>query len=118
MGEWIHAIDASDVPPGKAARVLIGGKWLAICNDHGRYVVVDDACPHEGGSLGRGHVADGCIVCSVHHWPFDLNNGLTDPNLPLVRLTFYPCKVEAGKVYVNPTEAIPPKISDLLTSEE
>lgn len=118
MGEWVHAVDGNDVPPGKAARVFIGGKWLAICNDRGRYVAVDDACPHEGGSLGRGHVADGCIVCSVHHWPFDLNNGLTDPNLPLVRLKFYPCQVEAGKVYVDPGEAIPPSISDLLPDEE
>ncbi len=108
MRKWVYVLDTSDVPPGKAARMFVAGTWLAICNDRGRFVAVDDSCPHEGGSLGRGHVADGCVVCSVHHWPFDLTTGLSDPDLPLVRLRFYPCKVHAGKVYVDPTSPIPP----------
>jgi len=117
MGEWVYAADAVDVPPGRAARVFVGGVWLAICNDGGRFVAVDDSCPHEGGSLGRGHVADGCVVCSVHHWPFDLTTGLTDPNLPLVRLKFFPCEVREGKVYVDPDNPIPPDINDLISEE-
>ncbi|HSW46722.1 MAG TPA: Rieske 2Fe-2S domain-containing protein [Phycisphaerae bacterium] len=114
MTDWQYAVDVCDVPPGKAARVCVGGVRLAICNDAGRFVAVDDSCPHEGGSLGRGHVADGCVVCSVHHWPFDLKTGLTDPKMPMVRLKFHPCRVRDGKVYVDPSHPIPPRISDLI----
>jgi len=118
MVDWRYALEVSDLPAGRAARVCVDGAWLAICNDGGRFVAVDDACPHEGGSLGRGHVADGCVVCSMHHWPFDLKTGLTDPRIPSMRLTFYPCEIREGKVYVDCEHPIPPRISDLLGEQE
>jgi nitrite reductase/ring-hydroxylating ferredoxin subunit len=106
--DWVYAVDAGDVPAGRAVRICVRGTWLAICNDGGRFVAVDDTCPHEGGPLGRGHLAGGCIVCPVHHWAFDLKTGLSDPDLPMARLKFYPCRVRAGKVYVDPRHPLPP----------
>jgi len=117
MTDWAYAVDAGDVPAGRAVRICVRGAWLAVCNDNGRFVAVDDACPHEGGSLGRGHLADGCIVCPVHHWAFDLRTGLADPGLPMTRLKFYPCRVREGKVYVDPRHPLPPAPQSLLSPQ-
>ena len=36
---------------------------------------VDGACPHEGGPLADGLVADRCVTCPLHGWRFDLRTG-------------------------------------------
>ena len=106
--EWVYAIDAAAVPPGRTARVQIEDKSFAVCNDAGRFVVVGNLCPHAEGSLGRGEVADGCVVCPIHHWPWNLKTGLTDPNFPHMRLTFYRHELREGRIYVDVSAPVAP----------
>lgn len=106
--KWVYAIDAAEVPPGRAALVQMEDRSLAVCNDAGRLVVVGNLCPHAEGSLGRGEVVDGCVVCPVHHWPWDLKTGLTDPNFPHMRLTFYRHEIRDGRVYVDVSGPVAP----------
>lgn len=108
---WHLAIAADRVPPGQARPVQVAGEWLAICNDGGTFHAIDNACPHAGGPLGNGDVHDGCIVCPIHGWPFELATGLTDPNMPWVRVKRYPCEVRDGQVYIRLTP-LPPQLPD------
>jgi len=109
MGGWIDVLDVAELPPGAVQAVQAGGRWLAVCNDDGMFYAVDHACPHAGGPLGKGVLADGGLVCPVHHWPFDLKTGLSDPNFSAVRLIFYACRVESGRLLVDPSRPIPPE---------
>jgi nitrite reductase (NADH) small subunit len=89
----------------------MGARRLAICNDAGAFYACEDVCPHEGSTLARGRVCEGQIVCPVHHWPWDLKSGLTDPSLPHLRLRLYACEVRDGKVYVDVSEPLPPELT-------
>ena len=37
--------------------------------------VIDNWCPHAGGSLAGGAVEGGCVYCPWHGWPFRLSDG-------------------------------------------
>lgn len=101
MSDYQYAIDAAHVPVGQAVRVQVDDLWIAVSNDNGTFFATDEICPHAGGHLGGGDVCDGCVVCPVHHWPWDLNTGLTDPNMPYLFIKRYPCEIRDGKVYVD-----------------
>lgn len=107
-------MDTAPLPSGSVRTVEIQDRWLAVANDQGTYHVFDPACPHEGGPLGRGEIHDGCIVCPVHHWPFDLNTGMTDTAMPWMRLQRYRCEVRDGKLYADLSHPILPDLDSLL----
>ena len=66
------------------------------------FSVMDDACPHAGGSLSGGLV-DGqmfeapCVICPWHGWPFDVQSGEC-PDNPSYRVNTYASRVLAGRV--------------------
>ena len=96
-GRWVELIDAGAVAPGSARTVIVAGRLLAVCNDAGRFAVVDNTCPHAGGNLGAGLVRDGRIVCPWHLFGWDLTTGQCLDPWPR-RLRVYPSKVQAGRV--------------------
>jgi len=112
MSNFVFAINADEVPPGRAVMVQIGEKFYAVCNDGINFHATDECCPHEEGHLGRGEVHDGCLVCPVHHWAWNLKTGLADPEKPYIRLKMYPCQVRDGKVYVDTSSPIRPGHSE------
>lgn len=112
-GEWIDLCAASDVRPGEATTVMVRDLPYAVCNDRGRYAVVDNTCPHAGGSLGSGYVADGHVVCPWHHWPWHLETGKTADELPM-KIRVYETRVENGRVLAR----IPKDEGDRLTPDE
>jgi nitrite reductase/ring-hydroxylating ferredoxin subunit len=65
-------------------------------------------CPHSGGDLAAGWVADGKLVCPLHSLPFDCRTG-ESPCHSLKGLRQYPCVVQNGRVQVlagKPEEAV------------
>ncbi len=113
MSDFVYAIDVKDVPPGRAVPVMVNDRWFAVCNDRGTFYVTAFNCPHENGPLGKGYVRDGKIICPVHHWPWDLKTGLTDPAMPHLRLRLYPCEVRDGRVYADVSHPIPLRDEDV-----
>jgi nitrite reductase (NADH) small subunit len=86
----------SDFPDGAPASARFGPERLAVVRmgDHVR--VVDGLCPHRGGSLCHGWVEDGAIVCPVHVWAFDLNDGRERAGRDRIRI--WPARVVDGRV--------------------
>ncbi len=113
MPELVPLIAAAEVPAGKSVMIGVAGRHFVVSNDQGRYHVTDCACPHAGGPLGGADVRDGCIICPVHHWPWDLRTGLTDPNFPELHLRVYPCELRDGLVYADISGDSPPSQCDL-----
>lgn len=108
MTDMLFAIDADRVPAGQARPARIGDAWYAVVNDNGTFHVTDIHCPHADGPLGRGEVRDGCLICPVHYWPWDLQTGLSDASLPHLRLNRYRCEVRDGKVHADVSQPLPP----------
>lgn len=54
----------------------VDDRWVALFHDPDRgFLAIDDACPHEGTSLGEGAYHDGQVICGSHSWVFDAVTG-------------------------------------------
>jgi nitrite reductase (NADH) small subunit/3-phenylpropionate/trans-cinnamate dioxygenase ferredoxin subunit len=72
---WITLTPLDALSEGKAVYVEAGGCHLAVYLHHGQPHVIDNYCPHAGGSMAGGYIEDDCAVCPWHNWPFRLDNG-------------------------------------------
>ncbi len=98
-GDWLDLVAAADVPPGQARTVVLADHAYAVCNDAGRFAVVDNACPHAGGNLGGAAVRAGRIVCPWHGYQWDLVTGRS-PDFPRT-LRVHRSRVRDGRVQVR-----------------
>jgi nitrite reductase (NADH) small subunit len=66
---------AGDVPLLEGRSVTVAGRRVAVFRTPDGWHAIDAACPHEGGPLADGLVADRCVTCPLHGWRFDLRTG-------------------------------------------
>ena len=71
---WVCTID--DVPLGEGRAVTVGSRRIAVFNTPTGWFALGDACPHRGGPLADGLVADRCVTCPLHERRFDLDTGV------------------------------------------
>jgi nitrite reductase (NADH) small subunit len=72
----LHRIGhVDDVPLLEGRSVTVAGRRLAIFRTAGGFHAIDAACPHLGGPLADGLVADSCVTCPLHGRRFDLRTG-------------------------------------------
>jgi nitrite reductase (NADH) small subunit len=64
-----------DVPLGEGRTVEIDGRKVAVFQTRHGWYALDPRCPHRGGPLADGIVADGCVICPLHDRRFDLASG-------------------------------------------
>ena len=48
-----------------------------------RFHAIDNLCPHQGGPLAEGWVNNGEVICPLHGWEFNLENGTTTMGAPV-----------------------------------
>ena len=98
---WTRITLSENIPPREGRSIAVGGKNIAIFNLHGRFLTIENECPHQGGPLCDGIVSGGTVVCPLHGWRFDLETGLAvRASLPAC-ITTFPTRVEDGIVLVN-----------------
>jgi len=73
--EWVRAGLAADVPVLEGRSVTVEGQRIAIFRLPEGWAAIDAACPHKGGPLQDGLVADRCVTCPLHNRRFDLMTG-------------------------------------------
>jgi nitrite reductase (NADH) small subunit len=66
---------ADQIPMLEGRSVLVGGRRIAVFRTPDGFRALDHACPHAGGPLADGIVADRCVTCPLHGWRFDLETG-------------------------------------------
>lgn len=72
---WVDAGAVEDVPRYEGRRITVEGQRVAIFRtDDGFHALAAD-CPHAGGPLQDGLVADGCVTCPLHGRRFELTTG-------------------------------------------
>ena len=72
---------AAQLPEGQSKRIelgdpMAGGAEIVLCRLNGELHAVDRVCPHEGGRIVDGPLADGkYVVCPLHNYRFDPATG-------------------------------------------
>ena len=75
MNGFVRVGRAADVPLLEGRTVTIGSSRIAIFHTADGFRALAATCPHRGGPLGDGLVADSCVTCPLHGWRFDLRTG-------------------------------------------
>jgi nitrite reductase (NADH) small subunit len=100
MPEFLPALAAADLPPGRAAEVTVGGRAVALFNVDGTFHALAGRCPHRGGPLGQGFLDGPQVSCPWHNWTFDVTTGRNVASDDLV-VPRFDVKVEGGQVCVR-----------------
>lgn len=72
---WTTLCALDDLTDGLGKTVDIGGLELAVFLVGESVHVMSNRCPHAGGNMSAGYISDGCAVCPLHGWAFDLLSG-------------------------------------------
>jgi nitrite reductase (NADH) small subunit/3-phenylpropionate/trans-cinnamate dioxygenase ferredoxin subunit len=99
MAEYRKVCRVGDLAEGEGKTVAVGDKLVAVFFAGGRYLAIDDTCPHMGASLSGGYVEDGIVTCPWHAWRFRLADGAWADN-PRIKIGCYPVRVEGDEVQV------------------
>ncbi len=87
---------------GRAKRVEIGERMIAVFKHEGRLRAIEDTCPHRGGPLGKGEIDEhGCVRCPLHGWPFDLATGRMRGNENISVKTFESGVDDDGNIWIG-----------------
>jgi nitrite reductase (NADH) small subunit len=98
-----------DVPLHEGRTVRVGGRPLAVFRSEGGFHVLDNACPHLGGPLADGLLADSAVTCPLHERRFDLRSG--EPLGHDCRaVETYPVTVAGGEVFVGSAHGARPPL--------
>ena len=75
LTESVYVGSVADVPMLEGRSVTVGGRRIAVFRTPDGFRAIDGACPHAGGPLADGIVADRCVTCPLHNWRIDLETG-------------------------------------------
>jgi len=75
MSRLVRVCRTPDVPLGEGRQVTVDDRRVAIFHAHSGWYALDDSCPHRGGPLSDGILADRCVACPLHDRRFDLATG-------------------------------------------
>jgi nitrite reductase/ring-hydroxylating ferredoxin subunit len=100
MSEFVKAIEASTLSPGRGMELSLAGKAVALFNVGGAFHAIANTCIHRGGPLGQGFVEGQVVTCPWHAWQYDVTTGENVVNRT-VKVASYPVKVEDGQVLVK-----------------
>ena len=99
---WIWVTAVENVPPREGRVVTVAGRELAIFNLGGRFVAVDNRCPHKEGPLADGIISGETIVCPLHGWRIGLADGRVErPEGTAACVERYPTMVDNGVIVVG-----------------
>ena len=100
MSCFVMAAKISQVPEGRALRVDIEGRKLALFKIDGEFHAFDDFCSG-GADFSKAVVSDdGNLLCPHHGWRFDVQEGVCSM-VPDAHVTSYPVKVEGDTILVK-----------------
>ena len=105
MSRWVLIGTVDDVPLLEGRSVAVGDRRIAVFKlRDGTFAAIDAACPHAGGPLADGIVADACVTCPLHNRRFDLATGESDG---VERVDVHAIDVRGRELWVKLAVAVP-----------
>jgi nitrite reductase (NADH) small subunit len=95
----IRVCSIDDVPLGEGRAITVDGRRIAIFRTLDHWYALDAVCPHLGGPLADGIVADRTVICPLHERRFALDTGEALSGGPCVQA--HAIEVRAGQVYLQ-----------------
>jgi len=90
----------NDLTENKGHRFLVDDTEVALFNIGDNVFALSNICPHQQTKLiYDGIIEDGCIVCPVHGWMFDLKTG--NKKSGRKGLDTYPVRIKNEDVFVK-----------------
>jgi nitrite reductase (NADH) small subunit/3-phenylpropionate/trans-cinnamate dioxygenase ferredoxin subunit len=103
--EFVTVAKVGAIPEGEGASFQVGDRLVAVFNHQGRYVAIDDICPHMGASLGGGFLdEEGVVTCPWHAWRFNACDGKWADN-PRLAIETFEVRVQGDEIQVRPRTA-------------
>jgi len=101
MTNWIEIAKLDEIPRLGSRVVKTDTMDIAVFRTAiDEVFAIRDACPHQGGPLSQGIVADHTVTCPLHNWRIDLASGeALAPDSGCTNT--FPAKVEDGIVYLS-----------------
>ncbi len=103
-------LNTDELVAGEKAIVQLNGGKYVVVNLDGNFYVLNNRCPHLGGSLGDGDLKDGKLVCPNHGAIFDVKTGANLGNAKIAFISMkvkdvqtFPVKIEEGAVWADLT---------------
>ena len=109
MEDLVEVALVAEVPPGCGTVVTVAGKDVALFNVDGTIYAMEDACRHQGLSLGTSNLAGKVVTCRGHGWRYDVTTGNT-LHVQDFGVATYRTKILDGKIMVA-LPASPPAAS-------
>lgn len=72
---WVRITDCRNIPLREGRAVQVAGRSVAIFNLGGRFLAVENRCPHKDGPLSEGILSGTTVVCPLHAWKVSLESG-------------------------------------------
>jgi nitrite reductase (NADH) small subunit len=99
---WVWVTAVENIPPREGRAIVVAGRELAFFNLGDRVVATDNRCPHRGGPLADGIVSGGAVVCPLHGWKINLQDGAVErPCETAGRVETYPVRIDNGLVVIG-----------------
>ena len=103
-GNWISIAPVAQIPEREGCTVRLGDTEVALFNlGQGRFLAMDNRCPHSGGPLADGIVSSMgdavTVTCPLHSWRICLESGnVARPSGQRGCVTTFPVTIEGGIV--------------------
>src|SRR3954468_19102313 len=97
--EWVR-VDPDGLEVDRVTTVVAPGGRGCLARPAKGHGCLDNHCPHQGGPLGDGQLADGYLICPWHAYEYDPVSGLPPPGFKDAA-TAYPVEERADGVYVE-----------------
>jgi nitrite reductase (NADH) small subunit len=98
---FVTVAKIGDIPEGEGASFQVGERFVAVFNHQGKYLAIDDICPHMGASLGAGYLDDeGIVTCPWHAWRFCTSDGKWADN-PRLAVDTFEVRVAGDEIQVR-----------------
>lgn len=96
---WYWALRSRELPPGRAVKLSLLGRELALYRGRdGRVAALDARCPHMGAHLGEGLVDGDRLRCLFHGWSFGADGRCASHRT--ARTASWPVEEKYGLVWV------------------
>lgn len=96
---FVEVCGVDDIEEKKARIANIAGDRVAVFKYDGKISAISNACQHQNGPLGEGHIIDGFVTCPWHGYQYCPHNGQSPPPFTEKVPTFN-VKVENGRIWV------------------
>ncbi len=74
--KWYKVCNQEDLTIKTSLTIKVGELTIAIFHlTDGRFMAVEDRCPHKDGPLSDGIITGSTVTCPLHNWRINLING-------------------------------------------